>query len=121
MAQRHDGTAEESSFDKRDALLTGARGESDTFSRPDALGRFKREYGTPIPVSDDEVILSVQVEYGRGIGAEPCGYWVEKLEEIVSCPECGTFGARRSFNSNSGQHLMESIECNACGHTEESF
>ena len=72
-------------------------------------------------MSDDEVILSVQVEHGRGIGAEPDGWWTEELEAIVSCPECGTFGARRSFKSNSGQHLMESIECNACGHTEESF
>lgn len=91
-----------------------------TFSRPDALQRLRQEFGqTQIVDYDGGLIQSFEVKHGRGIGAEPNGYWIESIAKIIECPECEYERAEYSFKANAGHHRMRFIECAKCGHTVE--
>jgi len=97
------------------------RAESErTFSRPKALEYLKNQYEQmPIVDHDGSLIVKLDVQHGRGIGAEPDGWWVEKIETITECHHCGYPRARSSFKSNAGHHIVEVFTCPDCGHVKE--
>lgn len=90
-------------------------------SRAKALMYLKEEFGFRTIVDyDGDIIADVTVEYGRGIGAEPDGYWVESIEKIIECPECGYDGARSWYKANARQHRQHRTACPKCELNEES-
>lgn len=90
-----------------------------TFSRPKALMYLKDDHDTmPIVDYDGSLIVSLDVQHGRGIGAEPCGWWVESIERITECDECSYSRARSWFKSHAGHHICRSFECANCGRDE---
>lgn len=90
-------------------------------SRAKAIMYLKQEFGFQTIVDyDGSIIADVTVEHGRGIGAEPNGYYVEDMEKIIECPECGYDGARSWYKSNSQQHVQQTMSCPRCKHSKEN-
>lgn len=88
-----------------------------TFSRASALMRLKNEYDQmPIVDYDGSLIQSLIVEYHP----EGSGPYVEKIEKITDCPECGYDKAYTSWQSNAGHHTVRVYDCPSCGHYENN-
>lgn len=91
------------------------------FDRPDALNRLANEVDAlPFVDFDGSVVMEVDVQYGRGIGGEPDGRWVESIEKLVECPDCDYGGARYHYKSNAGHEPFQSTECPRCGFSDNN-
>lgn len=109
-------------MDTFDALRECLDPEHDgVFDRPDALRRLANEFDAlPLVDYDGSIVMEVDVQYGRGIGGEPNGRWVESIEKLVECPECGYGGARDHYKANAGHEPMSMTACPRCGFEENN-
>jgi len=92
---------------------------------PPEGGRIKPDEGDEpveikMPNGETRLLIEQDYSWGRGIGAEPSGYYTTKAVEIVDkdCPECGYDRARREWNSD-GVVAGETFTCQCCMRTIE--
>jgi rubredoxin len=70
----------------------------------------------PIVDYDGGLIQQLVVEYHP----EGTGPYIEKIEKLTECPECGFGKATYSYRSHAGHHTVRAWNCPSCGHYENN-